>query len=828
MQIRKIFETWSARIKRELRVSTASPFKNAGKTAAAERRWEEAIAAYQRHLERRPHDGQSWLRLANALKDAGLFANADATYAKACRIMPTSADVWLNRGHLAKLEGRTDDALKYYMRSFDLDGGAAAGREILAAGRGALPRKMARKIVGSVDGMVGRTIFGWAVDPKDPKTPAKIEFLQQNERIGEVVADLARADVLSAGFGTLNAGFRFRLGPKYRPERGEITVRLSSNSKPLVNSPYAPKEKDVVGSWLDRWTRSTPAAIGSLKDRYDQETDGHCLSILMPVFNPPLPWLIEAIESVLVQLCSRWELICIDDCSTDPKVTSLIESYVSKDSRIRLIRLEVNGGISKATNAGLAAANGSYVGFMDHDDILEPEAVYRMLYESKNEPDLIYSDEILVGSDSNDVIDVIARPAFSYDYYISHPYFVHFIVVRRSLAQSIGGLDENMSISMDVDFILKVIERADTVVHVPVPLYRWRTHEGSEGHVQKGRVMEATRISLENHHARLSRSASVSFGKTFNTFRTDYEDNGGKVLAIIPTKDRLDLIKPCIDSILRTTDNSVDLIVVDHETTDIDVLKYFSSLPDRVRFMKFCGDFNYSKMNNMAVNLHGNDYEFVLFLNNDVEAIENGWLEHMRGICQREDVGAVGALLLYGDDRVQHGGVVLGVGGPAEHAYKGEPYRLGSHVNPGYGSGLVSVRDYMAVTGACMMVRAAAFRSIDGFDENLAVGFNDVDLCLRLRSNGYKVLFDGHAVLHHYESATRSVSKQLLHPTDTELLISRWAKLLSCCDPYFSPMFGSAAPVSYSVVAPIDVYSPARVWKRGMRAQKINTVSRLS
>lgn len=826
MHIQKIVEAWSTKARQRFRRSNGSIFREEGKAAAAQRKWPEAIAAYRSHLKIRPWDGQTWLRLANVLKDSGQLGDAEAAYVKACKIMPSSADVWLNRGHLAKLDGRIDDALDYYMRSFKLDGGSASGREIHALGYGARSSAVTSAIIGAVDGMVGRTISGWAVDPDNPTIPARIEFLQGSERIGETEANLARADVLSAGFGTSIAGFRANLGSAYRPERGEITVRLASSRKPLVNSPYRPDQEDSIGRWLVRWEGVQSAQLDEIRSTYNSETEGLTLSILMPVYDPPVAWLEEAIESVRGQLCGRWELICVDDCSTKPNVIELLNHYAAVDDRIRVHRLDSNSGIAVATNAGLEVASGEYVAFMDHDDVLEPEAVYRMLDAALNDVDLIYSDEIIVGANTIDIIEVIARPAFSYDYYISHPYFVHFVAVRSNLAKELGGLDVSMPISMDVDFITRVIERANKVAHVPVPIYRWRTHDQSAGHDKISLVMDATRSAIQRHHDRMLSPASVSNGKTFNTFKTSYEDNFGRVLVIVPTKDRLDLIRPCVDSILHTTGDEVDLVIVDHDSIDQNVLSYFSTLPDRVRVKPFSGFFNFSKMNNEAVKEYGNGYDFVLFVNNDVEAIEAGWLEHMRGLCQRADVGVVGALLLYGDDHIQHGGVVLGVGGPAEHVHKAEPYDLGSHLNPGYISSLVSVRDYMAVTGACMMMRTKLFNEIGGFDELLAIGFNDIDLCLRVREAGYKVLFDGHAVLHHYESATRSLSKQLAHPDDTALMRSRWAHLLAYPDPYFSPLFSTKAPASHTVVEPIDIYAPVRLWTRRVPGTSLLAVPR--
>ena len=602
------------------------------------------------------------------------------------------------------------------------------------------------------------------------------------------------------------------LNEAYRADRGRVVARLARSGAELSNSPYQPDEDDSISKWLGRWSGLTEDRRGELRRLFDVETDGLTLSIVMPVYNPPIAWLREALDSVLGQICTRWELICVDDASSDPEVGRLLSAYALRDPRVRIVTMSSNAGISSSTNAGLQVATGSYVAFMDHDDALEPEAVYRVLDAARHGCDLIYSDEVITGQALDEIIQVVARPSFSYDYYISHPYFVHLVAVEKTLACDIGGLDSDMAISMDVDFVLRVIERARSIAHIPVPLYRWRTHAQSVGHAKMDAVMAATRAALQRHHERTGRQAVVSDGPVFNTFRHDAPPTSARTLIVVPTKDRLDLVRPCVDSLLATT--TADILVVDHESSDPDVLSYFATLPDRVRVQRFVGPFNYSKINNEAIKAFGNGYDLFLFANNDIEAIETGWLEHMAGLCMREEVGAVGALLLYGDGSVQHGGVVLGVGGPAEHVYKNAPHMLGAQRNPGYISGLVTARDYMAVTGACLMMRADVFRQIEGFDELLVVGFNDIDLCLRVRELGLSVLFDGHAVLHHHESATRIKSQQLRHPEDTDLMSHRWADVLAFPDPFFSPMFGTKAPAAHVIVTAIDPFAPIRIWRR--------------
>jgi GT2 family glycosyltransferase len=800
-----------AGIRLVFRKSNDTPERTDGRKALKEGRVVDAIGAFEQHLRMRPKDGQSWVRLGNAFKDAGRYDQAEVAYARGCALKPKSPHAWLQRGHLARFTGDKTLAASYFRRSFELDGNAEAGRELLRlAGDDAVGANVSG-LVGCVDGIHAKTILGWAVDPDRPGESAQVEFVQSGKIVGSGHTSIARPDVLSAGFPSAQAGFKIALQGEYSPQNGPVTARLVASKKQLSNSPYTPSEDDHVSKWLQRWDGSDSEALREMRKRMDAETSGLKLSIVMPIHNPDINWLAEAITSVREQLCSHWELLCIDDASSGTQVVEKVREISDYDPRVKYFRTEENVGISGATNIGIMASSGEYVAFMDHDDLLEPEAVYRVLLTSKSDADLIYSDEVITGEHIDEILSVVSRPAFSYDYYISHPYFVHFVAVKRTHAIALGGLDINMSISMDVDFTLRVIEKSEVIAHIPAPLYRWRTHHGSVGHSKMSAVMDATRQALERHHARVGADVKVSNGLTFNTFRHDYSSTA-RVLAIVPTKDRLDLLEPCVESLLKTTD--ADIVIVDHESSDKDVIKFFSSLPERVKVIPFTGPFNFSKMNNHAVSLCGEDYEIFLFANNDIEAIELGWMDHMRGLCMRSDVGAVGSLLLYSDGSIQHGGVVMNVGGPAEHVYKNAPSKIGDNRNPGYISGLVCVRDYMAVTGACLMIKADVFKKVGGFDPLLAVGFNDIDLCLRIRESGLKVLYDGHAVLYHRESATRMTSKQLRHPKDTALMSARWADVIAGSDPYFSPSFSNEAPAEHIVANPIDPFVAAQVWRR--------------
>lgn len=798
---------WLTRVRALFRTSNETAELGKGLTALREGRIDEAIAALHQHLNIRPRDGHGWTKLGNALKDAGRYEEAKRAYEYGCKLRPRSAVAWLRRAQLAKFMGEQERAISFFRRSIELDGDNTEAKRELQRFSG-VENAEALSPVGYIEGLVSGAIFGWAVDPDRPEEPVELEFLQGGELVGSGRADLTRPGKPVGGPSSLSCGFRIPLNSKYNVEGGTITARLCRSTRSLANSPFPPPREDHVFAWLQRWRALDEESRNDLGMVMDRETEGLLLSIVMPVRDTSVDWLQRALQSVQEQFCSRWELICVVDPSTRPDAVALISSCSDKDDRVRIIR-PVEAG--SAISAGLENARGHYVGLLAASDALEPEATYRVLATARDDVDLIYSDEVITGPDIDQILEIVARPAFSYDYYISHPYFVHFIAVKRSLVGQLGGFDVDMNISMDVDFVLRAIEQAQSIAHIPAPLYRWRTHPGSADHEKVGAVMAATRGALERHHSRMGNDVRVSDGLTFDTFRHDFPSTG-RSLIIVPTKDRLDLLQPCIASLLATT--TADIVIVDHDSTSPEVLEYFQALPDRVRILRFSGPFNFSKMNNQAVAAFGGGYDTYLFANNDLEAIEPGWLEHMQGLCLRPDVGAVGALLLYTDGSIQHGGVVLNVGGPAEHVYKNAPSRMGDLRHPGYISSLVSVRDFMAVTGACLMVDADTFNAVGGFDPLLAVGFNDIDLCLRIRESGRKVLYDGHAMLYHHESATRMKSRQLCHPEDTALMTARWADLLAHPDPYFSPMFADTAPAEHIVARPIDPYAPAQIWRR--------------
>ena len=342
-------------------------------------------------------------------------------------------------------------------------------------------------------------------------------------------------------------------------------------------------------------------------------------SIIVPIYKVLPQWLIEAIESVQRQIYPHWELICVDDGSRDGALSKILREAGIRDHRIRHIELTKNVGVSRATNQGLAKADGDYVILMDHDDILQPQALARFAdAASKENSDLLYGDELVVGENVNEILGIQARPAFSADYYLSHPYFVHPVAVRSAIAKRIGGLDERLSISQDVDFILRVIEHSSVITHVPDILYRWRTSRSSVGHQRKEQVMAVTAKIKTDHLRRIGfPHAEVRPGPSFNTFITRYHYRPiGRILAIIPTRNQHSLLEQCVRSVRHTTASlDLDLMIVNHDSTQPEILDYFADLTraGEAQIMNYSGIFNYSKINNTAVREAGRSMISIFF-----------------------------------------------------------------------------------------------------------------------------------------------------------------------------------------------------------------------
>lgn len=709
------------------------------------------------------------------------------------------------------------------------DDARASSAEVVVCGTdlclGTIEAEAARpEVLGAFDALSGARASGWAWAPGGAE-PLVVEILDRGKMVASGPATLFRKDVHDAGYGSGHAGFEIEVpADALADPEARFDARVRGRDALLDGSGRASDLQGVVRRWL-RGREPSLAARARLGAQLDRQTAGGRLSILMPVFNSRLDWLEEAIASVRAQWCSRWELICADDGSTDRRVGALIRRHARADRRIRLVRARRNGGIARATNLALGEATGTHVLFLDHDDALEPGAVGHLLRAAaETGAGLIYGDEVITGADIRVPMALRARPAWSRDYYLSHPYFVHPVCVEAGLARALGGLDEAMLVSADVDFVLRATSRlareGGQVAHVPRVLYRWRTHGGSAGHAAHHRVMAATGGAIARVLRDEGEAATVSPGPGFNLFRIERPaPKGGRTLAVIPTRNRTELLDALLASLERTADmDALRVCVVDHASDEPEARAALARIKAAGhRVLRYEGRFNYARMNNLAVRAHGGGCDTLLFLNNDVEAVELGWLPRLRALALRPDVGMVGPQLLYPDGRVQHGGVIVGFGGVADHAHRFQPATMpdGSR-NIGYNAGLAALRDASAVTGACMMTRAEVFAAVGGFDEGFAVGYNDTDLCLRIGQAGWRVLYDGMTVLTHRESVSRAASGDLRHPEDTARFVARWGTLIAEGDPCYSPLLSLTGTDHVLAEAP-RCGAPVRAVAAGLR-----------
>jgi len=545
--------------------------------------------------------------------------------------------------------------------------------------------------------------------------------------------------------------------------------------------PNESSRKSAPASEYQAWFEARRAKAGDLAalreqgNRFDYRP---CVSIITPVFNTPVKWLEECVQSVLAQVYEKWELILVDDDSSDPELIKFLPELAARDSRIVLGKVDKRGGISAASNRGLEIAEGDWIGFLDHDDVLEPNALFEHMkwLQDHRDADLIYSDEDKLTEEGLD--SPIFKPDWSPDYFLSCNYVCHFTLIRREVVRQVGGFRSEFDGAQDYDLFLRIIEKTTRIDHIPRVLYHWRRSLAStaDNIRRKPGSLETGRLALEAHLERQEYAGHVTVDWRTHAYWIKRElKEAKKISIIIPVRDRIDLLERCIDSLTSKTSYApYEIIIVDNESESEEARAYFSRLKHRV--LRYPGPFNFSAINNFAV--EETDSPWLLFLNNDTEVIERDWLSIMAEHVQRPEVGAVGPRLLYPDDTVQHGGIVVGVGGIAEHAFRGFPAEA-----PGVCRQLQVTRNYSAVTGACLLTRREVFKKVRGFDEErLPVTFSDVDLCLKMRRAGYLIVYTPFATLYHHESGSR---RRTVEPLETEVMRQRWAAVLEN-DPYYN------------------------------------------
>ncbi len=575
---------------------------------------------------------------------------------------------------------------------------------------------------------------------------------------------------------------------------------------------------DLMDSWHSVSPRAYAAWIRSCDTLTDDDRDAikdhivsmrqrPVISVIMPAYETPEALLREAIASVRRQLYPHWELCIADDGSPSPHVARIVEEFAAKDTRIKFVRCGVNGNISAATNAALALASGTFVALLDHDDVLAEHALYEVAAELEIHPDadLIYSDE--------DHIDAAGKrhspyfkPDWNIDLMLGHNLVNHLCVFRRALIEKVGGMRLGFEGSQDYDLALRVIAETTParIRHIPAVLYHWRVVDKSFSQSRHDTCVAAARRAIGDFLAAsgvADRAEIMDAPRTPGWTRVKWKlpATPPRVTLIVPTRNRGDLLRRCVDGVLQRTDYSdLELLIMDNESDEPATLELLETLKKdaRVRVIPFPGAFNYSAVNNAAVREATG--EIVVLLNNDVDVIEGDWLRELVSQALRPDVGAVGARLLFPNDTVQHAGVVLGVGSFAGGPGVAGHFGLHSPASDiGYFGQTGLTREVSAATGACLALRTSVYESVGGLDEvNLPIAFNDVDLCLRIREQGLRIVFTPFAQLYHLESASRGSdidgAKARRFNREASVMRARWGRQLDN-DPFFNVNFSRYA-----------------------------------
>jgi GT2 family glycosyltransferase len=548
-------------------------------------------------------------------------------------------------------------------------------------------------------------------------------------------------------------------------------------------------DPDVYRKWINKYEPKPADLRRQSQHRFGRQPT---ISLAVPVYNPPIAFLRALLESIRTQTYAHWELVLADGGSTAPQVRALLEQYAAADARIKPVFLPENRGIVGNSNAALAACTGQYIGLVDHDDTLAPFALHEIVTAINNTPaaDFIYSDEDKLDLQGQRV-EPNFKPDWSPETLRGRNYICHLSVFKADLVQQIGGFRAGFDGSQDYDLILRASEHAQRIVHIPKILYHWRMHAQSTAANKSSKhyAFDAGKRALSEHYQRAGIHATVTDGPILGTYGAIFHlATQPLVSIIIPNRDQAQLLARCIDSLGRSSYANYEIILIENGSSQPETHAYYRTLAAQpnVKILTWDKPFNYAAVNNFAaVQARG---ELLLFLNNDIEAINPDWLEHMVKLAVQPGVGAVGAKLYYADDTVQHAGIILGMGGIAGHAHLHYPRAAG-----GYMQRLLYAQNCAAVTGACLLTPRTVFERVGGFDEGFVLAFNDVDLCVQIHQRGWRVVWTPEAELYHYESKTRGYEdtdeKQARFKREIDLFRSKWAHLLDQGDPYYNPNF---------------------------------------
>lgn len=811
-----------------------------------------ADGAHARH-------GAIWVQLGNMRKEAGHPEMALAAYETALQIDPAQADTHLQMGHLAKIMGDLDRAELCYAEAVRLQpgpgnaanelaalrqrrssgqvSGPVAGVPELPAAAGITAEPLSGP-VGYVDEIKGDAIQGWVMPPRDAMAGTlSIVVTCAGQEVGRIKADRYRPDVARHTQRSPYCGFLFKVPARFRTGRPvTFTFRTEPGGAELQGSPfhYASTsgaaqaqlaalnnaiEEMSTQLWrmrrdlrqllatevttlddYDGWARRYQDALRFRRGKAAPLPRTPLVSVICPVYRPRLPDFRAAVQSVLDQTYPNWELILVDDNSRDPELTRVIEGFCA-DSRVRALSQAVNGGISTATNAAIAAARGEYVALFDHDDMLLDVALDVMVDASlRTGAKVLYSDEDKI-DDFGRFSEPNLKPDWNYRLLLGQNYVCHFLMVETGALRAAGPLDRAYDGAQDHDLVLRLSETvpAARIHHVPEVIYHWRKTPGSTASEigNKSYAVESGASAVRDHLHRRDKNVAVWPMLGVTTYSIDWRfTDEPSVCIVIPYREKVELTRRCVEAVRNNTHyRNYETVLVDNWSTSAEAVAFRAEAArwGRTRVMLVEEPFNYSRLNNLAC--AGTKAEFVLFMNNDVFVEQKDWLRRLVDEALADDeVAAVGAKLVYPDRTIQHGGVILGVGGIADHAYRGR-----SEGDPFFQGRGICAQELSCVTAALMLCRHAAFDAVRGFDEaGLSVAYNDVDLCLKLRQAGWRIIYVPGVVAEHHESISRgddmdgaNFSRFVM---EEQTMAERWKTELAS-DPFYNPNFSRSGGI---------------------------------
>jgi glycosyltransferase involved in cell wall biosynthesis/tetratricopeptide (TPR) repeat protein len=738
-------------------------------------KWKLAAHYYRRALDRNPQNAPIWVQYGHVLKEIGDFAQAGAAYREAIARDRGNADAHLHVGHFLKMQGRADEASPFFLRAVALD--------------------------PSLNGALHEfSQLGWS----EAHVSALKTMLQ---------SDASDHPTASPERHTLDAVAAHSI----IEDSGQQVFRCENQFE--GNRDYA--------DWVRLYDTIDDNDRRAIATAIEEMTDRPLISVVMPVFNTPEPYLRAAIDSVRQQLYPNWELCIADDASTAPHVRTVLEHYGAIDPRVRVCYRDENGHISVASNSALALATGRFIALLDHDDVLPEHALFMVAATLNSDPDvdLIYSDEDKL--DDNGRFSPYFKSDWNPDLMLSQNMFSHLGVYRLSLIKKIGGFRQGYEGSQDYDLVLRAqhLTTPDRIRHIPHILYHWRVVPDQAsvalGSEEKPYALGTARKAIADHLTECGITAEVLGSPCPSWHRVRYAlpKPAPRVTVVIPTRDRGDLLRKCVEGLLHRTEYpDFEILIVDNQSQEQATKVYFNQLRDvpRVRILSYDAPFNYSAINNFAIAQATGS--LICLLNNDTEVITRDWLTEMASHAVRPGIGAVGALLYYPDGRIQHGGVLVGLSGVAAHAH----FRL-PRGDFGYFGRAALIQNLSAVTAACLMVPKTVLDQVRGLNQkDLAIAYSDVDLCLRIREAGYRIVWTPHAELYHCESASRGPDtdhdKVDRFRAEASYMLGRWSHILDR-DPYYNPNLRQDG--SFDLAFPPRVEKP---WRCGDLVKGIRPV----